>query len=138
MVAITPAAGFVSPLSAVVIGVAAGAICFYALQLKFQFDIDDSLDVVAVHLVGGIIGALLLGLLAEERIGGVDGLFFGNPEQFLRQIISVVIAIVWAFGISYVLAKIIDATIGLRVTEEEEEQGLDLSLHGEKGYILTD
>ena len=89
-------------------------------------------------MVGGIIGALLLGLLAEERIGGVDGLFFGNPEQFLRQIISVVIAIVWAFGISYILAKIIDATIGLRVTEEEEQQGLDLSLHGEKGYILTD
>ena len=138
LVAITPAAGFVSPLSAVVIGVAAGAICFYALQLKFQFDFDDSLDVVAVHLVGGIIGALLLGLLAEERIGGVDGLFFGNPEQFLRQIISVVIAIVWAFGISYLLAKIIDATIGLRVTDEEEEQGLDLSLHGEKSYILTD
>jgi Amt family ammonium transporter len=134
LVAITPAAGFVSPLSAVVIGIAAGAICFYALQLKFRFNFDDSLDVVAVHLVGGIIGALLLGVLANEAIGGVAGSF----EQLMRQAASVVVALVFSFVVSYILAKAIDATIGLRVTEEEERQGLDLALHEEQGYVLAD
>lgn len=139
LVAITPAAGFVSPLSAVVIGIAAGSICFYALQLKFRFNFDDSLDVVAVHLVGGIIGALLLGFLAEDRIGGLgDGLFFGEPKLVWNQFLSIVIAIVWSFSLSYGLAKIIDMTIGLRVTEDEERQGLDLALHEEQGYILAD
>ncbi len=139
LVAITPAAGFVSPLSAVVIGIAAGSICFYALQLKFRFNFDDSLDVVAVHLVGGIIGALLLGFLAEDRIGGLgDGLFFGEPQLVWNQFLSIVIAIVWSFVLSYGLARIIDATIGLRVSEDEERQGLDLALHEEQGYVLAD
>jgi Amt family ammonium transporter len=136
LVAITPAAGFVSPLSAVVIGIAAGAICFYALQLKFRFNFDDSLDVVAVHLVGGIVGALLLGLLAEARIGGVDGAFFGNAGQFLRQLASVGVAMVFSFVVSYILARAIDATIGLRVTEDEERQGLDITLHEEQSYVF--
>jgi Amt family ammonium transporter len=136
LVAITPAAGFVSPLSAVVIGIAAGAICFYALQLKFRFNFDDSLDVVAVHLVGGIVGALLLGLLAEARIGGVDGAFFGNAGQFLRQAASVGVAMVFSFVVSYILARAIDATIGLRVTEDEERQGLDITLHEEQSYVF--
>ena len=135
-VAITPAAGCVSPLSAVVIGIAAGAICFYALQLKFRFNFDDSLDVVAVHLVGGIVGALLLGLLAEARIGGVDGAFFGNAGQFLRQLASVGVAMVFSFVVSYILARAIDATIGLRVTEDEERQGLDITLHEEQSYVF--
>ena len=134
LVAITPAAGFVSPLSAVVIGIAAGAICFYALQLKFRFNFDDSLDVVAVHLVGGIIGALLLGVLANEAIGGVAGSF----EQLMRQAASVVVALVFSFVVTYILAKAIDATIGLRVTEDQERQGLDLALHEEQGYVLAD
>ena len=138
LVAITPAAGFVSPLSAVVIGIAAGSICLYALQLKFRFNFDDSLDVIAVHLVGGIVGALLLGFLAEERIGGVDGAFFGNVRQVWNQFQSVIIAIVYSGGVSYILAKGIDMTIGLRVTEDEEQQGLDLALHEEQGYILAD
>ena len=139
LVAITPAAGFVSPLSAVVIGIAAGAICFYALQLKFRFNFDDSLDVIAVHLVGGIIGALLLGFLAEDRIGGLgDGLFFGEPKLVWNQFLSVVIAIVWSFVLSYILARAIDATIGLRVSEDEERRGLDLALHEEQGYVLAD
>jgi Amt family ammonium transporter len=136
LVAITPAAGFVSPLSAVVIGIAAGAICFYALQLKFRFNFDDSLDVVAVHLVGGIVGALLLGLLAEARIGGVDGAFFGNAGQLLRQAASVGVAMVFSFVVSYILARAIDATIGLRVTEDEERQGLDITLHEEQSYVF--
>jgi Amt family ammonium transporter len=139
LVAITPAAGFVSPLSAVVIGIAAGSICFYALQLKFRFNFDDSLDVVAVHLVGGIIGALLLGFLAEDRIGGLgDGLFFGEPRLVWNQFLSISIAIVWSFTLTYILARALDATIGLRVTEDEERQGLDLALHEEQGYILAD
>ena len=138
LVAITPAAGFVAPLSAVVIGAAAGLICFAALQLKFQFNFDDSLDVVAVHLVGGIVGALLLGLLAEEAIGGVNGLFFGEPEQFLRQAASVVVALIYSFVVSYILAVVLDRTMGIRASEQEERTGLDLSLHDEQSYLLAE
>jgi Amt family ammonium transporter len=138
LVAVTPAAGFVSPLWALVIGIAAGVLCFGALQLKFKFDFDDSLDVVAVHLVGGVVGALLLGLFADAAIGGTDGLFFGNAEQFLRQIGSVLVALVYSFVVSYILAVIIDRTIGLRVTEDEERQGLDLALHDEQSWVFTE
>ena len=122
LVAITPCAGFISPLWAVVVGIAAGVICFAALQVKFRFNFDDSLDVVAVHMVGGIVGALLLGLFAEEVIGGVDGLFFGNPLQLLQQAAAVVITLVYTFVLSYAIAFIIDRTIGIRVSEEEERQ----------------
>ena len=138
LVAITPAAGFVSPLWALVIGVAAGLICFAALTIKFRFRFDDSLDVVAVHLVGGIVGSLLLGLFAEASIGGVDGLFYGNAELLWRQAASVAIAFGFSFVVSYVLAVVIDRTMGLRVSEEEEHSGLDIALHEEQGYLLTD
>ena len=138
LVAITPAAGFVSPLWALVIGVAAGVICFAALQLKFRFSFDDSLDVVAVHMVGGIVGALLLGLFAEEAIGGVNGLIFGAPVQLLRQAGSVVVALLWSGILTYVIALILDKTIGLRVSEDEERRGLDINLHEEHGYVLTE
>ncbi len=138
LVAITPAAGFVSPLWALVIGVAAGAICFLALQIKFRYGFDDSLDVVAVHMVGGIVGALLLGLFAEAAIGGRDGLFFGNPGQLLNQAVSIVIALVFSFVATYVIAVIIDRTMGLRVSEDEERRGLDVALHEEQGYVLTE
>ncbi len=134
LVAITPAAGFVTPMSAIIIGIVAGAVCFYALQLKFRFNFDDSLDVVAVHLVGGIVGALLLGILADEMIGGVAG----SAEQLLRQAASVGVALVFSFVVSYALAKAIDVTIGLRVSESDEQQGLDLALHEEQAYIFTD
>ena len=138
LVAITPAAGFVSPLWAIVIGIAAGVICFSALQLKFRFNFDDSLDVVAVHLVGGIVGALLLGLFAEELIGGVDGLIFGNALQFAQQAAAVAIAFGYSFGVTYVLAFILDRTMGIRVSEEEERQGLDLALHDEQSWVLAE
>ena len=138
LVAITPAAGFVSPLWAAVIGVAAGVICFAALQIKFRFNFDDSLDVVAVHMVGGIVGALLLGLFAEAAIGGVDGAFFGAAGQFLRQAISIVIAVAFSFIATYIIAIIIDRTMGLRVSEDEELRGLDITLHEEQGYVLTE
>ena len=138
LVAITPAAGFVSPLWAMVIGLAAGLICYAALQIKFQFNFDDSLDVVAVHLVGGIVGALLLGLFAEAVIGGTDGLFFGNGLQFLQQLAAVAIAVGYSFGVSYALALAIDRTIGLRVSEQEEQQGLDLALHDEQSWVFAE
>ena len=138
LVAITPCAGFISPVWAVVVGIAAGVICFAALQLKFRFNFDDSLDVVAVHLVGGIVGALLLGLFAEEVIGGVDGLIYGNPLQLLQQAGAVGITLVYTFVVSYAIAFILDRTIGLRVSEEEEREGLDLALHDEQSWVLTE
>ena len=138
LVAITPAAGFVSPIWALVIGAAAGLICFLALQIKFRYGFDDSLDVVAVHMVGGIVGALLLGLFAEAAIGGTDGAFFGNVEQLLRQAISIVVALVFSFVVTYLIAVIIDRTMGLRVSEDEERRGLDVALHEEQGYVLTE
>ena len=134
LVAITPAAGFVGPLEAILIGIAAGAVCYWALRIKFRFGFDDSLDVVAVHLVGGVVGSILLGILADADIGGVAGGF----EQLGRQGASVLIAVAYSFIVSYVLLRIIGATIGLRVTEEEERRGLDLSLHDEQAYVLSD
>ncbi len=134
LVAITPAAGFVNPIGAVIIGLAAGVICYLALQLKFMFKFDDSLDVVAVHFVGGVIGALLLGILADEAIGGVAG----SVEQLGRQALSVVIAIVYSFIISYALARILDATMGLRVSEDAERRGIDLSQHDEQSYVFSE
>ena len=138
LVAITPAAGFVSPLWAVVIGIAAGVICYSALRIKFRFNFDDSLDVVAVHLVGGIVGALLLGLFAEKAIGEVDGLFFGNPLQLLQQLAAVGIAFGYSFVLSYAIAYILNRTMGIRVSEEEERQGLDLTLHDEQSWVLAE
>ena len=137
LVAITPAAGFVSPLGAIAIGLAAGVICFAALQLKFRFNFDDSLDVVAVHLVGGIVGALAIGLIAEQAIGGVGGLLtHGDIAQLGRQALSIGVALVYSFVVSYVLARIIDAVIGLRVNEDQERRGLDLALHDEQSWVL--
>jgi ammonium transporter, Amt family len=134
LVAITPAAGFVGPLGALIIGAAAGVICYFALQLKFQFNFDDSLDVVAVHMVGGIVGALLIGIVAQEAIGGISA----GAEQFARQALSVVIALAFSFVLSYIIAKLIDMTIGLRVSEDEERGGLDLALHDEQSYALAE
>ena len=134
LVAITPAAGFVGPMGAVVIGVAAGVICYLALQIKFRFNFDDSLDVIAVHLVGGIIGALLLGVLAQEAVGGVAG----SAEQLGRQALSIAVAFGYSFVVSYALARILDATMAIRVSEDEERRGLDVTLHDEQGYVLAE
>lgn len=138
LVAITPAAGFVGPMSAILIGIGAGVVCYLAVLAKVKLGYDDSLDVVGVHGVGGLWGALATGLFASTAVnsGGADGLFFGNPAQFGIQVIAVVVTIVYSFVLSWVLLKVIDATMGLRVTKEDEVAGLDLTEHQEAGYSL--
>ena len=137
LVGITPAAGYVSPSSAIVIGFGAGLICFFALEvLKERLGIDDALDVFAVHGCGGIWGALATGLFAEKSLNpaGHDGLLFGNPELLGKQAIAVVATLVFAGGGTFLLLKVVDAVVGLRVPEAEEVLGLDPSQHGELAY----
>jgi len=125
LVAVTPASGFVAPTAAVIIGVAAGIICFFAAtSMKHALGYDDSLDAFGVHCIGGIIGALLTGVFVSKEISGVDG-------SLLTQLKGVATTLVYGFVVSFAILKIIDMTIGLRVTEEQERQGLDISLHGE-------
>jgi len=138
LVAITPASGFVGPMSAIIIGGIAGVVCYKAVNLKSKFGYDDSLDVVGVHFVGGTTGALLTGLFASKAVNaaGADGLLFGNPAQFGIQVVATAASIVFSFVGAFVLLKLVDATIGLRVAEDEEVVGLDLSQHGENAYTL--
>jgi Amt family ammonium transporter len=139
LVAITPAAGFVGPLAAIVIGLLAGFGCAYAVDLKFKVGYDDALDVVGVHAVGGVIGALLIGFFAQKVINsaGADGLFAGGGIALLgKQAAAVAATMVFAFLGSWLLLKAIDLVIGLRVTAEEEHRGLDHSQHKESGYLF--
>ena len=138
LVAITPAAGFVGPMSAMLIGLGAGVLCYLAVLLKVKLGYDDSLDVVGIHGVGGLWGALATGLFASKAINsaGADGLFFGNPAQFGIQLVAVGATILYSFIVTWVLLKAIDATMGLRVTREDEVAGLDLTEHQEAGYSL--
>ncbi|HFB83181.1 MAG TPA: ammonium transporter, partial [Thermodesulfatator sp.] len=138
LVAITPAAGFVSPTSAVFIGLGAGIICYFAVLAKGKFGYDDALDVVGIHGVGGLFGALATGIFASVawNPGGANGLLYGGAKQFLIQAIGAGAAVVYAFVGSLVLLKIVDSLVGLRVSKEEELQGLDLSQHSETGYSL--
>ena len=136
LVAITPAAGFVSPLSALVIGVGGGVLCSIACSLKPKFGYDDSLDVVGVHGVGGTWGALATGLFASKAVNaaGNDGLFFGNPGQLWTQFVTVVVTIVFAMVVTAIILAILKATMGLRVADDEERMGLDLTQHNERAY----
>ena len=136
LVAITPAAGFVSPLSALVIGAVGGVLCSIACSLKPKFGYDDSLDVVGVHGVGGTWGALATGLFASKAVNaaGNDGLFFGNPGQLWTQFITVVVTIVFAMVVTAIILAILKATMGLRVADDEERMGLDLTQHNERAY----
>jgi Amt family ammonium transporter len=138
LVAITPASGFVGPLPAVMIGLVAGGLCFSAVHMKTRLGYDDALDVVGVHGVGGIWGALATGLFASVAInsGGADGLFLGNPHQLLIQIIAVLSSVSFSFVGSLILLKITDMLVGLRVSEQDERIGLDLSEHEENAYAL--
>ena len=125
LVAITPASGFVGPTSAVIIGLIAGVVCFIAATwLKHKLGYDDSLDAFGVHGIGGIVGALLTGVFVSKEISGVDG-------SLLIQLVGVGVTVIYGFAVSFIILKVIDMTIGLRVTEEQEREGLDISLHGE-------
>jgi ammonium transporter, Amt family len=136
---ITPASGFVLPMQAVLIGVIAGALCFWACTwLKLKIGYDDSLDVFGVHGVGGLTGTLLAGVLAvgalsatPEMPGGIHGLLEGNPQQLLAQAYGVVVTLVWSGAVTFVILKVIGVLVPLRVKQEDEVMGLDVSLHGE-------
>ncbi len=138
LVAITPASGFVQPMGGLFIGLLAGVVCYGAVMLKGRLGYDDSLDVVGVHCVGGSLGALATGVFATTAINaaGANGLFYGNPKLLAIQALAVVVTLVYSFGVSFLLLKILDKTMGLRVEKEDEVMGLDLSMHGEAGYNL--
>jgi Amt family ammonium transporter len=138
LVAITPAAGFVGPVSAIIIGLVAGVLCYLAVLVKSKLGYDDALDVVGIHGVGGIWGALATGLFASLAVnpGGANGLFFGNPHQFVIQATGVGATMVYSFIGTLIILKIVDVIVGLRVTTEEEIQGLDITQHSEIGYSL--
>jgi Amt family ammonium transporter len=134
LVAITPACGFVGPIPSIIIGAVVGPLCYFACVLKTRMGYDDALDVVGIHGVGGLWGALATGLFAAKAYGGVDGLFNGNPKQFLIQAVGALAAIVYSVILTAILLKITDKTVGLRIDQEEEHQGIDLSQHSEVGY----
>jgi len=133
---VTPAAGFVSPVSAIIIGLVAGIICYTAVNLKEKIGLDDSLDVVGIHGVGGLTGTICLGLFASKTVnpGGADGLFAGNASFLGTQLFGVAVVGIYAFVVSWVLLKAIHSVIGLRLSEEAEVTGLDLSEHSEAAY----
>ncbi len=133
---ITPSAGFVGPNAAILIGCLAGIVCFFAVNLKSRLKFDDSLDVVGIHGVGGVIGTLCLGLFASTQVNpaGVDGLFFGGGSQLSKQILGIVVVGGYAFVVSWILFKLVHVTMGLRLTEEAEVQGMDAAEHSETAY----
>ncbi len=133
LVAITPASGFVGPSGALAIGIAAGVVCFWtAVYMKEMIGYDDSLDAFGVHAIGGILGALLTGVFAVKAIGGTAGMLEGNAAQMLIQAKGVAVTIVYDAVVTFIILKLVDMTLGLRVTEEQEREGLDISLHGEQ------
>jgi Amt family ammonium transporter len=136
LVAITPASGSVGPLGAIAIGIASGVLCYFAsTSLKRKLGYDDSLDVFGVHGVGGIVGAILTGVFSSATFGG-SGIEGTISSQVLAQMIGVMVTIIYCGIVSYIILKVIDKTMGLRVSEEQESDGLDITLHGERGYNL--
>jgi Amt family ammonium transporter len=140
LVAITPASGFVGPMAALIIGFLGGLICFSGIRLKEKFGYDDSLDTVGVHGVGGAWGAIATGLFASVMINpaGANGLFNGNVRLLGAQLIALVVVIIYAFTITWAILKLLDKTMGLRVSPEDEIDGLDLAQHGESGYVFEE
>jgi Amt family ammonium transporter len=136
LVCITPAAGFVGPTSAVIMGLAAGPVCYGAVMLKGKLGYDDALDAFGIHGVGGALGAILTGVFAAEVWGGTNGLIDGNSELLIENIIGVLAAAAYSVVVTFVLLKVLDATVGLRVNKDEESEGLDTNLHGEEGYHM--
>ncbi len=141
LVAITPASGFVGPVDAIWIGVGVSLICYLAVAfIKVKFGYDDSLDAFGVHGIGGIWGALATGLWANKSVNsaGADGLFYGNPALFFIQLKAVAVTVVYSFVVTFVILKVLDLVMGLRVSEQDERIGLDLTQHREAGYTLLD
>ena len=139
LVAVTPAAGFIGPMSAIALGGIAAVPSWLALQWRAKTSLDDSLDVVAAHGVGGTVGALLTGVFAQKALNGIaDGALFGNPGQLVTQATAVLAAIVYSGVVSFILLKLISLVLPLRATEADEAQGLDISAHGEEAYLHSD
>jgi len=139
LVAITPASGFVNPMGAIFIGLGAGVICYWAvIATKHWLGVDDALDVFGVHGIGGTWGALATGLFATIAVNdaGANGLFYGNPGQFVSQAVAVLVSWVWAGSVTFIILKVLDALVGLRVHPHEELAGLDASVHGEAAYAV--
>jgi Amt family ammonium transporter len=134
LVCITPAAGFVGPIASIALGLIAGFVCFGGVLLKQRFGYDDALDAFGIHGVGGALGALLTGVFASKVWGSTDGLLAGNAAQMGPQVYGVLAAAAYSMLVTFVLLKVLDAVIGLRVTEEEEYEGLDVALHAETAY----
>jgi len=141
LVAITPAAGFVSAISAIIIGLLASVFSFIAVaMIKPRLSYDDSLDAFGVYCVGGIWGALATGLFASKAVNpsGADGLFFGNPKQLLIQLIAVLVTLIYTLVVTFIIYKLINLLIGVRVGEKEEFMGLDLTQHHERAYTVLE
>src|SRR5262249_45761664 len=139
LVAITPAAGYVGPMSAIALGALAAFPSYFALILRARTSLDDSLDVVAAHGLGGTVGALLTGVFAQKALNGVaDGLLFGNPGQLATQAIAVGASIVYSGTLSFVLLKVVGLVFPLKADAADETVGMDLSMHGEEAYVHAD
>jgi Amt family ammonium transporter len=141
LVAITPAAGFVSALSAIAIGISVSVLCYFAVSIiKPKFNYDDALDVFGVHCIGGIWGALATGLFASKSVNpaGADGLFFGNPKQFVIQLIAVAVTLAYSFAVTFIIYKLVDFVIKVRVDKKDEITGLDLTQHHENAYTVLE
>jgi Amt family ammonium transporter len=142
LVAITPASGFVQPMEAIVIGGVAGSLCYLAVRLRAKIGLDDSLDVVGVHGVGGMWGGIGTGLFATAAIGaggagtGIDGLVQGEASQMVDQIVAIGVVAIYSFVVTAIILKVLDLTIGIRLTESDEELGMDVTQHGERGYVF--
>ncbi len=139
LVAITPACGTITPMASILLGLLAGAVCALAVGLKYRFGFDDSLDVVGVHMVGGFVGTLFIGLFATSVLtGGAKGLFYGGGfTQLGKQAVAAFAVAIYSFVLAYIIGKVIDKTMGFRVSEEDELSGVDLALHAETAYELT-
>ncbi len=137
LAAVTPASGFITPMAAMVLGAVAAPISYYSIRFRDRRQLDESLDVWACHGMASTWGLLAAGLFATTAVnsGGSNGLFYGNPSQFAIQLWGTIVTMVYAFGVTYVLAKLLDVSIGLRVNPTEEEVGLDISAHGERAYM---
>ena len=138
LVAITPASGFVQPMEAIVIGGVAGTLCYLAIRLRAKLGLDDSLDVVGVHGVGGMWGGIATGLFATAAIGGIDGLVEGEASQMVDQIVAIGVVAIYSFVVTAIILKVLDLTIGIRLTEADEELGMDVTQHGERGYVFDE